>query len=143
VILIDASRDQGGALSPLAAQADDVVVVLRPQAASITAAYTCIKQLHYAHAMQRLRIMVNLAAGLPEAQRVLSNLAVTGSRYLGLALESAGCIAEDPYLVRAQRLKLSAVEAFQASAAALDFRRIAAQLLQWPRRIAVSASDRK
>ena len=143
VILIDASLDQGGALSPLAAQADDVVVVLRPQAASITAAYTCIKQLHYAHAMQRLRIMVNLAAGLPEAQRVLSNLAATGSRYLGLALESAGCVAEDPHLMRAQGLKLSVVETFQASAAALDFRRIAAQLLQWPRRIGVSASAQR
>ncbi len=139
VILIDASLDENGALSSLAAQADDVVVVLQPQAASITAAYTCIKQLHYAHALQRLRIMVNLAAGMPEAQRVLNNLSATGSRYLGLALESAGCVAADPYLVRAQGLKLSVVEAFQTSAAAADFRRIAAQLLQWPRVVATVA----
>jgi flagellar biosynthesis protein FlhG len=135
VILIDARLDESGALSPLAAQADDVIVVLRPQAASITAAYTCIKQLHYAHALQRLRIMVNQAAGMPEAQRVLNNLAATGSRYLGLALESAGCVAADPYLARAQGLKLSVVEAFQTSAAAVDFRRIAGQLLQWPRNV--------
>lgn len=140
VILIDACLDENGALSPLAAQADDVVVVLRPQAASITAAYTCIKQLYYAHALQRLRIMVNLAAGMPEAQRVLSNLAGAGNRYLGLALESAGCVAADPQLVRAQGLKLSVVEAFQTSAAAVDFRRIAAQLLQWPRKVAVTAA---
>lgn len=138
VILIDASLDENGALSPLAAQADDVVVVLQPQAASITAAYTCIKQLHYAHALQRLRIMVNRAAGIPEAQRVLSNLSATGSRYLGLALESAGCVAADPYLVRAQGLKLSVVEAFQTSAAAVDFRRIAADLLQWPRNVSIA-----
>ena len=133
VILIDASLGQDGALSPLAAQADDVMVVLRPQAASITAAYACVKQLHYAHALQRLRIMVNLAAGVPAAQHVLNNLAGAGSRYLGLALEPAGCVAEDPQLVRAQGLKLSVVEAFQTSAAAIDFRRIAGQLLQWPR----------
>jgi flagellar biosynthesis protein FlhG len=133
VILVDAGLDRDGALSPLAAQADDVVVLLRPQAASITAAYACIKQLHYAHALQRLRIMLNLAAGMPEAQRVLGNLAGAGSRYLGLALEPAGCVAEDPQLVRALGLKLSVVEAFQTSAAAIDFRRIAGQLLQWPR----------
>ncbi|SFB22120.1 flagellar biosynthesis protein FlhG [Collimonas sp. OK607] len=142
VILIDASLDENGALSPLAAQADDVVVVLQPQAASITAAYTCIKQLHYAHALQRLRIMVNLAAGMPEAQRVLSNLIATGSRYLGLALESAGCVAADPYLVRAQGLKLSVVEAFQTSVAAVDFRRMAAQLLQWPRIVATPVATK-
>lgn len=139
VILIDASRDHHGALSPLAAQADDVVVVLRPQAASITAAYACIKQLHQAHALQQLRIMINLAAGgseTPETQRVQANLAAAGSRYLGLALEPAGCVTHDPQLLHAQRLKLSVVEAFQASAAAVDLRRIAAQILQWPRKLA-------
>ena len=137
VILVDARPDQHGALSALAAQADDVLVVLRPQAASITAAYACIKQLHYAHALQQLRIMVNLAVGgaaAPEAQRVLANLSAAGSRYLGLALEPAGCVADDPQLVHAQRLKLSVVEAFQSSAAAVDLRRMAAQLLQWPRK---------
>lgn len=137
MILVDARPDEHGALSALAAQADDVLVVLRPQAASITAAYACIKQLHYAHALQQLRIMVNLAAGgaaAPEAQRVLANLSAAGSRYLGLALEPAGCVAADPQLAHAQRLKLNVVEAFQTSAAAVDLRRIAAQLLQWPRK---------
>ncbi|AMO98818.1 putative flagellar biosynthesis protein FlhG [Collimonas arenae] len=136
VILIDASLDGNGALSPLALQADDVVVVLRPQAASITAAYACIKQLHYAHALQQLRIVINGAADCSEAQRVAGNLAATGSRYLGLALQATGCVSLDPRLVQAQRLKLSVVEAFQTSAAAVDFRRIAVQLQQWPRRVA-------
>jgi flagellar biosynthesis protein FlhG len=137
VVLIDARLDEHGALSALAAQADDVLVVLRPQAASITAAYACIKQLHYAHALQQLRIMINLAMGgvaAPEPRRVLANLSAAGSRYLGLALEPAGCVAADPQLAHAQRLKLNVVEAFQTSAAAVDLRRIAAQLLQWPRK---------
>ncbi|AIY40264.1 Flagellar synthesis regulator FleN [Collimonas arenae] len=134
VVLIDARRDERGALSPLAAQADDVVVVFRPQATSITAAYACIKQLHYVHALQQLRVMLNLAAGALEARRVLDNLAAAGSRYLGLALESAGCVAADAQLPHAQRMRLSVVEAFQTSAAAVDFRRIAGQLLQWPRK---------
>jgi flagellar biosynthesis protein FlhG len=136
VILIDARPDEHGALSALAAQADHVLVVLRPQAASITAAYACIKQLHYAHALQQLRIVLNQAVGgaaAPETQRVLANLSAAGCRYLGLALEPAGCVAADPQLMHAQRLKLNVVEAFQTSAAAIDLRRIAAQLLQWPR----------
>jgi len=135
-ILVDAQLDGSGALSALARQADDVVVVLRPQAASITAAYSCIKQLHYAHALQQLRIMINGAADGPDAQRVAHNLAATGSRYLGLTVQPAGCIGLDARLAQAQRLKLSVVEAFQTSVAAVDFRRIAAQLQQWPRRMA-------
>lgn len=140
VLLIDARLDSDGALSPLAAQADDVVVILRPQAASITAAYACIKRLHYVHALQQLRIMINGAASLPEAQRVQSNLASTGSRYLALALEPAGCVVTDPHLPHAHQLHRTVVEAFQTSPAAVDFRRIATELLVWPWRPRTAAS---
>lgn len=144
VLLIDACLDKDGALSPLAVQADDVIVILRPQAASITAAYACIKRLHYAHALQQLRIMINGAASVPESQRVLSNLTSTGSRYLALALESVGCVVTDPHLPHAHQLHRSVVEAFQTSPAAIDFRRIATELLEWPwrPRAATSPSQR-
>jgi flagellar biosynthesis protein FlhG len=132
LVLIDAMLDQSGALSPLAAQADHVLVVLQPDAASITAAYACIKRLHYAHALQRLRVLVNRATDTGGAQRVLANLAHTGSRYLAVTLESAGCVRADPHLAQARRLNLTVVEAFQTSPAATDFRQMAADLLQWP-----------
>jgi flagellar biosynthesis protein FlhG len=132
LVLIDAALDQDGALSPLAAQADHVLVVLQPNAASITASYACIKRLHYAHALQRLHVLVNHATDAAGGQRILANLALTGSRYLALALEPAGCVRADPHLPQAQRLNLAVVEAFQGSPAAQDFRRIASDLLQWP-----------
>ncbi|MFZ2391993.1 MinD/ParA family ATP-binding protein, partial [Rhodoferax sp.] len=131
-VLIDAVLDRDGALSPLAAQADHVLVVLQPNAASITAAYTCIKRLHYAHALKRLRVLVNCATKVSEAQRILANLADTGSRYLALALHPAGCVRDDPRLAQAQRLNLTVVDAFQTSPAAIDLRQIAADLWQWP-----------
>lgn len=134
LVLIDAALDSEGALSPLASQADEILVVLQPQAASITAAYVCIKRLHYAHALQQLRILINRAANTVEAQRILTNLSNTGSRYLALALEPVGCVMDDPRLPHAQKMNLSVVEAFQASPAAIGFRRIAAELLQWPSR---------
>ena len=132
LVLIDAVLDKEGALSPLAAQADHVLVVLQPNAASITASYACIKRLHYAHALQRLRVLVNYATDAAEAQRILANLAHTGSRYLALTLEPAGCVRADPRLAQARRLNLTVVEAFQASPAAMDFRQIASNLVQWP-----------
>lgn len=132
VVLIDAALDSEGALSTLASQADEILVVLQPQVASITAAYVCVKRLHYAHGRQQLRTLINCAASAAEAQRVLTNLSNTGNRYLALALSPAGCVMADPRLPRAQQLNLSVVEAFQASPSAIDFRRIAAELLQWP-----------
>jgi flagellar biosynthesis protein FlhG len=132
LVLVDARLDDEGMLSPLAAQADEVVVVLRPQVETITAAYACIKRLQQAHSLQRLRVLVNRAAGADEAGRILANLAAVARSYLTLALEPAGCIRDDEQLAQARWLNMSVVEAFPGSPAAVDVDRIAADLLRWP-----------
>jgi flagellar biosynthesis protein FlhG len=133
LVLIDAVIDKDGALSPLAVQADHVFIVLQPNVASITAAYACIKRLCHAHALQRMRVLVNHAGGAVEAQRIMSNLVWTGSRYLAVALEPGGCVRADPRLPQAQRLNLTVVEAFPMSPSAMDFCRIAQDFLYSPR----------
>lgn len=132
LVLIHAVLDKEGALSPLAAKADHVLVVFQPNPAAIKQAYLCIKRLHYAHALQRMRVLVNGVADAAEAQRILANLATTGSRYLAVALEPAGWVRADLLKVQAERLNLSVVEAFPASPSAADFRQIAAESLRWP-----------
>ncbi len=132
LVLVHAVLNQHGALSPLAAQADHIVVTLQPNAASIKQAYGCIKKLHQAHPSRRLRVLVNAASDVTEAQRILANLAQTCQRYLSLSLDSAGWVRVDPLIARARELNLTVVEAFQTSPAAIDFCRVAADLLQWP-----------
>lgn len=143
LMLIDAVLDQQGALSPLAAQAHSVLVVLQPTATSIKASYACIKKLQYAHALQRVRVLVNYATDASQAQRILSNLAHTSGRYLALTLESAGWVRADPRLVQARRLNLTVVEAFQTSPAAIDFRQIAMDLMQWQWPVPLDAPSTK
>jgi flagellar biosynthesis protein FlhG len=129
LVLIDAVLDNEGALSPLAAQADHVLVVLQPDPASIKAAYVCIKGLHHAHARIRVRVLVNFTINAAESQHILTNLALTSSRFLALAVESGGCVRVDAQLHQAGRLNLTVVEAFKTSPAAQDFCRIASDLL--------------
>ena len=132
VVLIDAAIDHEGRLSPLAQRADELVLVLQPNAASITSAYAGIKRLHYAHGLMQLRFLVNRASGIDEAQKIMTNLANTGSRYLAVSLEPAGWVHADGHHADARRLGRTVVEAFPASPAAVDFRRIAADVLRWP-----------
>ena len=98
-------------------------------------AYACIKRLQYAHALKplNLHLLVNFAADAGEAQRILANLVHTGNRYLGLALKPAGFVRGDSNVAQAQRLNLTAVESFQGSPAAADFRQLALNVLQWSR----------
>ena len=132
LVLVDAVPGSDGALSPLAAGADHIVVVCTASTEAITQTYLCIKKLHYAHPLANLRVLVNEAIDPAQARRLLANLAATGSRYLGMALEPAGFVRADPFLAQARRLNLTVVQAFRASAAAQDFLQIASDLVTWP-----------
>jgi len=132
VVMIHAKLDVHGALSPLAAQSDHILVVLQPHAAAIKATYVCIKKLHGTHTLERMRVLVDGAADAIEAKIILANLADTARRYLSLALEPAGWVRADPHLARSQRLNVTVVDAFGSSPAAMDYRQVAKGLLHWP-----------
>ncbi|CAM2138515.1 MinD/ParA family protein [Pararobbsia alpina] len=142
VVLIDAKVDDEGALSPIAMQAHDVVVVMRANAQSITGAYACVKRLHFAHAIHQFRVLINGVTSASDAYSVYQNLTAVGSRYLAVSFSPAGAVSLDVRLARAALLNRTVVEAFPAAPATLDFRRIAVDLLHWPWRPAVQAPAR-
>lgn len=132
IVLIDAAFDDEGRLSPLAEAADELLLVLQPHPAAITSAYAGIKRLHRAHALKQLRFLLNGVADVATAQQVMHNLAQAASRYLALSLLPVGWVRTDPWLADAARLRQTVVEAFPASAAAVDFRAIADDMGRWP-----------
>ncbi|SDD23246.1 flagellar biosynthesis protein FlhG [Paraburkholderia lycopersici] len=139
IVLIDAQLDAEGALSPLAMHAHDVLIVMRIGAQAITDAYACMKRLHFAHAIAQFRVLANHVANAPDAQAAIENLAGVAGRYLSVSLESAGYVAADQHMAQALRLARCIVDAFPSTAAARDFRHLAAELPHWPMRPAVSA----
>lgn len=139
IVLIDAQLDAEGALSPLAMHAHDVLLVMRIGAQAITDAYACLKRLHFAHAIAQFRVLANHVSSAADAQAAIENLAGVASRYLNVSLDSAGHVAADPHMARALQLARCIVDAFPSTAAARDFRRLAAELPHWPMRPAVSA----
>jgi len=142
VVLIDAALDDAGALSPLALHAHDLLLVTGTDAHAITATYACIKRLHFAHAIAQFRVLANHVQNPDDARVVLDNLVGVASRYLAVALERAGCIAADPHMPRAVELARPIVDAFPSTAAARDYRRLAAELPHWPMRPALAAATR-
>ncbi|SFM65045.1 flagellar biosynthesis protein FlhG [Variovorax sp. OV329] len=142
VVLIDARLDPAGNLSPLARLAGELVLVLRADPTAITATYAGIKRLHYAHALKQLRFVLNGIGDVQDAQRIGQNMAQTGSRYLGVSLESAGWVRSDAGLAAARLQRQTVVEAFPASPSAEDLRHIAVEMGQWPWRPAEGPQPR-
>ena len=136
-VLVDAALDLNGpdsVLSPLAGGAHNVVVVMRPEPASITAAYACIKRLHHLYACRHFQLVVNMAASEATVQAVTRNLARTASQYLGVEASYAGWLPADPLVMRGVQLGRCVVEAFPAAAATAALRRMAACIGAWPLR---------
>lgn len=140
VVLIDAQVGREGALSALAKQSHDVMVVTRVAAQTITDAYACMKRLHFSHAIAQFRVLVNHVQSVADAHVAFENLAGVAGRYLAVQLEEAGCVSSEPLMARAIELSRCVVDAFPSAPAARDFRHIAAELQYWPMRPAISSA---
>ncbi|CAG9184868.1 MinD/ParA family ATP-binding protein [Cupriavidus pinatubonensis] len=139
-VLVDAATDGDGALSPLAGAAHNVLVVMRPELASITAAYACIKRLHHLYACRHFHLVVNMAANEATVQAITENLARTGRQYLGVEIGCAGWLPADMLVTRSVELGRCVVEAYPAAPATTGLRRIASGIGAWPLRAEPAAS---
>ncbi len=133
-VLIDARTDATGALSPFGATAHNVVIVMRPEATSITAAYARIKRLHHEYACRRFHMVVNMAAAEATVAALARNLARTASQYLGVEASLVGYLPVDPLVARAWQLGRCVVEAYPAAASTSALRHIAGGIGAWPLR---------
>lgn len=141
VVLIDARLDGKGALSLLAGQANDVMVVTRVAAQAITEAYACMKRLHFEHAIAQFRVLVNHMSSPADAQTAFENLAEVAARYLAVSIANAGCVAADPLMERSLELGRCVVDAYPSAPSARDYRHVAAEMLYWPMRPAVAPRE--
>ncbi len=133
-VLLDAVTDDDGALSALAGSAHNVLVVMRPELASITAAYACIKRLHHLYACRHFHLLVNMAANEATVQAIAGNLARTARQYLGVEISNAGWLPADALVTRSVQLGRCVVEAYPAAPATTALRRTASGIGAWPLR---------
>jgi flagellar biosynthesis protein FlhG len=113
--------------------AQEVLVVVCDDPASLTDAYATIKVLHKAHGRRRLRVLVNMTKNDEEARGIFRRLLATTDRFLDVTLEYAGCVPYDRQVGGAARRREPVVIAFPDGAVAAAFKKLAATADMWPR----------
>ncbi|WP_082928563.1 MinD/ParA family ATP-binding protein [Cupriavidus gilardii] len=131
-VVTDARVGADGALSRFAGAAHNLVVVMRPERESLTAAYACIKRLHHRYACRQFELVVNGAASEASAMAIAGNLARTAGQYLGVQARCAGVLPADPLVARGTALSRGVVDAFPGAPATAMLRRLAASIAGWP-----------
>lgn len=129
--------DTGAGISPnvtfFASAADETMVIVSPEPTSLTDAYALIKVLARQYRERRFKILVNQAKSPREAAEVFGKLDVAVDRFLHVVIELVGVIPYDDYVHMAVMQQKAVSDMFPDAPAAQAFKRLAQQIMQWPK----------
>jgi len=111
--------------------AQDVIVVVCDEPASVTDAYALIKVLSRERGVNRVQVLANQVTHTGEGRELFAKLERVTARFLDVTLSYLGAIPRDEWLRRAVQRQEAVVEAFPSSPSALAFRDIARRAAQW------------
>ena len=132
VLVVDTAAGIHDSVRNFCIAAQEVLVVLCNDPASITDAYALIKVLSREHGLQQFRVLANMVSDQQEGHQLFTTLERVTDRYLQTDLEFVGCIPYDPNLRRSNMQQRALLDAYPQSRAALAFTRLAKQVNGWP-----------
>ena len=133
VLIIDTAAGIADSVIAFAKAAQEVLVVVCDEPASLTDAYALIKVLNTDYGVQTFRVLTNMTHSAQEARELFNKLMVVTDRYLDATLINMGTIPYDDYLKKAIKKQKSVVEAFPRSRSAMAFKNLAHKADKWPR----------
>lgn len=131
VMVVDTAAGISDSVLTFSQAAQDVIVVVCNEPASITDAYALIKVLSRERGVQRVQVLANMVRNTAEGRELFEKLARVSERFLDVVLSYLGAIPYDDWLRRAIQRQQSVMEAFPSSASAVAFRDLARRAEQW------------
>ncbi len=131
-LVIDTAAGIADNVIRFSAAAQDIVVVVCDEPASITDAYAMIKILSRDHRVSRFQILANKTSSMAEARRLYEKLSAVTARFLNVHLNFMGQIPRDSSIRKAIARQCGVVEHYPQSRAAKAFEDAARVAQRWP-----------
>ncbi|MGD8568405.1 MAG: MinD/ParA family protein [Gammaproteobacteria bacterium] len=132
VLLIDTAAGISDNVIAYTRAAQEVIVVLCDEPASITDAYALIKLLSRDYGLHRFRVITNMVSSIQTGKELYRKILQVTDRYLDVALDFMGVIPNDEYLRKAIQRQKSVVDAFPRCKSSLAFKKLAQKADSWP-----------
>ena len=133
-LVVDTAAGINDAVLTFCQAAQEVLVVVCDEPASITDAYALIKVLSRERGLHRAHVLANMVRSPVEGRALYDKLARVVERFLPeMSLAFLGAIPQDEALRRAVQKQKPVVEASPSAAAAAAFREIAGRIHRWGR----------
>lgn len=132
VLVVDTAAGVSDSVVSFSRAAQEVVVVVCDEPASLTDAYALIKVLSRDHGLNQFRILSNMAKGVQDGRDLFTKLARVTERFLDVRLDYMGFVPFDEYLRKAVQKQRAVVDAYPRSRAAVAFKNLARTADNWP-----------
>ena len=132
VMVVDTAAGITDSVLTFCQAAQDTVVVVCDEPASITDAYALIKVLSRERGVDRVHVIANMVRDPNEGRKLYEKLARVCERFLGdVALHYMGAVPQDDWLRRAVQRQQAVVKAYPGSPAARAIADIARTTARW------------
>jgi flagellar biosynthesis protein FlhG len=132
VMVVDTAPGIVGSVLQFSQAAQQVLVVICDDPASLTDAYALIKILSRDHGVKQFRVLANQSRGKGLGQALFQRFERVANRFLSVELDYVGEIPEDPFLRRAVREQRPVVAAYPSCPAAVALKTLALRADMWP-----------
>ena len=132
ILIIDTAAGISDSVISFSRAAQEVVVVVCDEPASITDAYALIKLLSREYGMNRFQVLANMVQSVQESRDLYNKLSRVTDRYLDVMLSLMGAIPYDDTLKRAVRGQKAVVQAYPRSRVAQAFKNLAKKVANSP-----------
>lgn len=138
ILVIDTAAGISSSVVSFCKAAQEVLVVVCDEPASITDAYAMIKLLSREYGVQRFHVLANMVTSAQEGRDLYQKLAMVSSRFLDVNLSFLGALPYDPYLRKAIQRQKAVVDAYPRSKASIAFKNLAQKADKWPKPLAAT-----
>ncbi|MEN8166189.1 MAG: MinD/ParA family protein [Pseudomonadota bacterium] len=138
VLLIDTAAGISDLVVSFSRAAQEQIVVVCDEPASITDAYAIIKLLNREHGVSRFRILANMVKSVQEGRDLFNKMCRVTDQYLDVMLCYMGSLPYDEQLRKAVKSQRPVVEAYPRSRVTQAFKNLAKKTDNWPVSVGVS-----
>jgi flagellar biosynthesis protein FlhG len=129
VVLIDTGAGLSDTVMSFVMAADEILLVTTPEPTSITDAYALVKMVSNRDKSRVIRVLVNRADDVHEANDILNKLSIVAEKFLSIKLQPLGYLLQDEMVIKAVKMQQPFLLSFPKSAAARLIREVSRKLL--------------
>jgi len=130
-LIVDTAAGIDNSVITFSQAAQQVIVVVTNDPASLTDAYALIKVLNREKSIRRIQVLTNMVSSDTEAREIYESLRRVAEKFLDVTLSFMGSLPQDEWLKRAVRRQRTVVDAYPNSPSAKAFRELAAKADSW------------